>query len=202
MYNTFLAAYKRASKLGKKNDWVRKKNCSTNVKYSKKKSWNTFSLEQILKSVKVKKTNIKTKFDLLKLISKYVDYLLINNTKSLENSSTKDMLFEVLMARFDILEENRKAFLEIYKILKKNPQQLIKLLPTFLESMIITAELSKYKVNGLKGTIRLKGLMLIYFITFFQWVDDKESSLEKTMTALDKNLDQAEKMSKLFLWKI
>ena len=39
----------------------------------KKKSWNTFSLEQVLKSVKVKKTNIKTKFDLLRLISKYVD---------------------------------------------------------------------------------------------------------------------------------
>ena len=165
----------------------------------KKKSWNTFSLEQVLKSVKVKKTNIKTKFDLLKTISKYVDYLLIDKTNSLENSTSKDMLFEVLMARFDILEENRKAFLEIYKILKKNPQQFIRLFPTFLERMIITAELSKYKVNGLKGTIRLKGLMLIYFITFFQWVDDKESSLEKTMTALDKNLDQAEKLSKLFL---
>ena len=41
--------------------------------------------------------------------------------------------------------------------------------------------------------------MLIYFITFFQWVNDTESSLEKTMTALDKNLDQAEKLSKLFL---
>ena len=165
----------------------------------KKKSWKTFSLEQILKEVKVKRTNIKTKFDLLITISKYVDYLLIDKTKYLENSTTKDMLFEVIMARFDILQENRKAFLEIYKILKKNPQQLIKLLPTFLESMIITAELSKYKVNGLKGTIRLKGLMLIYFITFFQWMDEKDSSLEKTMTALDKNLDQAEKLSKLFL---
>ena len=109
------------------------------------------------------------------------------------------MLFEVLMARFDILETNRKAFIEIYKILKKNPQEFIKLLPIFLESMIITAELSKYNVNGLKGVIRLKGLMLIYFFTFFQWMDDKESSLEKTMTALDKNLDQAEKLSKFFL---
>ena len=139
------------------------------------------------------------KFDLLKTISKYVDYLLIEKTKSLENSTPKDMLFEVLMARFDILEENRKAFLEIYQILKKNPQQFIKLLPTFLESMIITAELSKYKVNGLKGAIRLKGLMLVYFITFFQWMEDKDSSLEKTMTALDKNLDQAGKLSKIFL---
>jgi len=165
----------------------------------KKKSWNAFSLEQILIKVKIKKIGIKTKFDLLKIISKYVDFQLIKKTKFLENSSSKDMLFEVLMARFDILEENRKAFLEIYKILKKNPQQFIKLLPTFLESMIITAELSKYKVNGLRGAIRLKGLMLIYFITFFQWMDDKDPSLEKTMTALDKNLDQAEKLSKLFL---
>ena len=31
-----------------------------------KKSWNTFSLEQALKNVKVKKAYIKTKFDLLK----------------------------------------------------------------------------------------------------------------------------------------
>ena len=165
----------------------------------KKNSWNAFSLEQILIKVKIKKTFIKTKFDLLRIISKYVDFQLIKKMKSLENSSSKDMLFEVLMVRFDILEENRKAFLEIYKILKKNPQQFIKLLPTFLESMIITAELSKYKVNGLRGAIRLKGLMFIYFITFFQWMDDKDPSLEKTMTALDKNLDQAEKLSKLFL---
>ena len=176
-----------------------KKIAQNTLNILKNKSWNSFSLEQILKNVKVKKALFKTKFDLLKTIGKYVDYLLINKTKSLENSSTKDMLFEVLMARFDILEENRKAFLEIYKIIKKKPQQFIKLLPTFLESMIITAELSKYKVNGLKGTIKLKGLMLVYFITFFQWVDDKDSSLEKTMTALDKNLDQAEKLGKLFL---
>ena len=51
----------------------------------KKKSWNAFSLEQILKSVKVKKNNIKTKFELLKTISQYVDYLLVNNTLFLQS---------------------------------------------------------------------------------------------------------------------
>ena len=55
--------------------------------------------------------------------------------------------------------------------------------------MIVTAELSKYNVNGLKGSIRLKGLMLIYFTTFFQWLEDKSYSLEKTMNGLDKNLE-------------
>ena len=122
--------------------------------------------------------------------------ILIDKTKNLENSSTKDMLFEVLMARFDILQENRISFIKIFETLKKSPNKLLKLFPSFLESMIVTAELAKFNVNGLKGSIRLKGLFFVYFITFYSWIDDKTLSLEKTMNALDKNLDQAEKFSK------
>ena len=39
-------------------------------------------------------------------------------------------------------------------------------------------------------------LLLIYLITFYSWIDDNTFSLEKTMNALDKNLDQVEKFSK------
>ena len=53
-----------------------------------------------------------------------------------------------------VLDKNRKYV---------NTQQLIKLLPSFLESMIISAELAAFNVNGFKGTIRLKGLMIVYF---------------------------------------
>ncbi|MBT3777499.1 MAG: hypothetical protein HOL60_03980 [Pelagibacteraceae bacterium] len=161
----------------------------------KKKSWKVLNFEEVLKNNK--NINIKSKIDLLKNINRYVDDALIIKMKKLEISSTKDMLFEVLMARFDILQQNRKSYLEIYKGFKKSPQYFIKLLPSFLESMIITAELAKYNVNGLKGTIRLKGLMMVYFATFFQWLEDKTTSLERTMTQLDKNLDQAEKFGKL-----
>ena len=161
----------------------------------KKKSLKVLNFEEVLKNNK--NINIKSKIDLLKNINRYVDDALIIKMKKLEISSTKDMLFEVLMARFDILQQNRKSYLEIYKGFKKSPQYFIKLLPSFLESMIITAELAKYNVNGLKGTIRLKGLMMVYFATFFQWLEDKTTSLERTMTQLDKNLDQAEKFGKL-----
>ena len=160
----------------------------------KKKSWKVLNFEEVLKNNK--NINIKSKIDLLKNINRYVDDALIIKMKKLEISSTKDMLFEVLMARFDILQQNRKSYLEIYKGFKKSPQYFIKLLPSFLESMIITAELAKYNVNGLKGSIRLKGLMMVYFATFFQWLEDKTTSLERTMTQLDKNLDQAEKFGK------
>ena len=161
----------------------------------KKKSWKVLNFEEVLKNNK--NINIKSKIDLLKNINRYVDDALIIKMKKLEISSTKDMLFEVLMARFDILQQNRKSYLEIYKGFKQTPQYFIKLLPSFLESMIITAELAKYNVNGLKGSIRLKGLMMVYFATFFQWLEDKTTSLERTMTQLDKNLDQAEKFGKL-----
>ena len=106
------------------------------------------------------------------------------------------MIFEILMSRFDILQKNRQSFIKIYEGFVKTPQQFIKLLPSFLESMIITAELSKYNVNGLRGSIRLKCLMIVYFSTFFYWLEDKTTSLEKTMTGLDKNLDKAEKYGK------
>ena len=165
------------------------------LKILKNKSWKSITLEEVLK--KNKNTNIKSKIDLLKNINRYVDDALIDQMKELEISSYKDMLFEVLMARFDILQHDRKSFLEIHKCFKKSPHYFIQLLPSFLESMIITAELAKYNINGLKGSIRLKGLMLIYFATFFQWLDDKTATLEGTMTQLDKNLDQAEKFGKL-----
>ena len=155
------------------------------LKILKEKTWNALSLDDVLKD-KNKKIDIKSKFDLLKNINRYVDNKLIYEMQSLENSSTKDMLFEVLMARFEILQKNRKSFIKIYDNFKKRPQHFIKLLPSFLESIIVTAELSKYNVNGLRGTIRLKGLMLIYFATFFQWMDDKTPALEKTMIVLDK----------------
>ena len=161
-----------------------------------KKSWEKLTLDDVLDNkVKTRKI-INTKNDLLKNINRYVDNSLIEKTKNIESSSTKDMLFEVLMARFDILQENRISFIKIFEALKKSPKKILKLFPSFLESMIVTAELAKFNVNGLKGAIRLKGLFLVYLITFYSWVDDNTFSLEKTMNALDKNLDQVEKFSK------
>lgn len=164
-----------------------------------KKNWKTLSVEEIMKNYNQKNINIKSKIDLAININRYVDDLLIKKMTSIENSSTKDMLFEVLISRFDILQQNRKSFISIYNAIKNSPTRFIKLLPSFLESMIITAELSNYNINGIKGSLKLKGLMYVYFATFFEWLNDNTLSLEKTMIALDKNLDQAEKIKKIFL---
>ena len=175
---------------------VEKQIAETTLKKLHTKSWRTLTLDDVIGKSKKKQKFINTKIDLLKNLNRYVDSNLIENTQNIENSSTKDMLFEVLMARFDILQMNRVSFLKIFEEFKKSPKKILKLLPSFLESMIVTAELAKFNVNGLRGSIRLKGLFFVYFKTFYTWVDDKTSSLEKTMNSLDKNLDQAEKIIK------
>ena len=175
---------------------LEKKIAEDTLKKLYKKSWDRLTLDDILDQKVKKKKIINTKNDLLKNINRYVDSSLIEKTKNIEISSAKDMLFEVLMARFDILQENRISFIKIFESIKKSPKKILKLFPSFLESMIVTAELAKFNVNGVKGAIRLKGLFLVYLITFYSWIDDDSFSLEKTMNALDKNLDQIHKFSK------
>ena len=142
-----------------------------------------------------KVTNL-IKNDLLKNLNRYIDYCLNIELKSIETSSPKDMLFEVIMARFDILQKNRKSFVMLYDYFKLKPQKLLFLLPSFLESMLITASLAKINIKGINGSITIKGIFVIYIATFFKWVDDTSNSLEKTMTVLDQYLTYVLKIKK------
>ena len=58
-------------------------------------------------------------------INRYFDYLLKNNLNSIESSSSKDMIFEVLKARFDILNKYRKSIKNLAKYIKSNPHKFI-----------------------------------------------------------------------------
>ena len=90
------------------------------LKLLKKKSWGEIRLEEIIKNSKKHKQSIKTKNDLLKNINRYVDYLLKKETSFIEKSSTKDMLFEVIMARFDVLQKYRNSFLTLFESFKSD----------------------------------------------------------------------------------
>jgi len=163
-------------------------------------------LENIsLKKISIKKIlngekNIKfsNKNDLLININRYFDYLLKKNLINIENSSSKDMLFEVYMARLDILNLHRKSILNIIENLYTQPKLVITLLPSIVESIIVIATLSNIDVNGLKGVAKIKVLFILYLFIIFSWRGDESTSLEKTMTTLDKYLNNIEKIFKFF----
>ena len=170
------------------------------LKILSKKSWNSLSISEVKQKSKIKifDNEIKNKHVLLRNINAYFDHDLSLNVSGIEQSNRKDMIFEVMMMRFDILQNNRKALRSIFNSFKSKPQDLIFLLPNLLDSMILMANYANISIRGLKGQLRLKGILIIYCTTFLIWIKDNGTSLGKTMTSLDRNLDRAENVLKFF----
>jgi len=164
------------------------------LKLLKKKSWDKISLNEVLSIAKISDKSINTKKDLLFNINRYVDFNLKKQIASIEDSNPKDMLFELIMLRFDILQKHRESFFMLYNFYKSRPQKSVVLIPSFLESMFLIASIANIEINGVKGSLRIKGIFITYVATYFEWLNDNSESLDKTMTALDKNLDKFSKI--------
>jgi len=170
------------------------------LKILSKKSWNCLSISEVKQKSKIRifDNEIKNKHVLLRNINAYFDHVLSLDVEGIEQSNRKDMIFEVMMMRFDILQNNRKALQSIFNSFKSKPQELIFLLPYLLNSMILMANYANISVRGLRGQLRLKGILIIYCSTFLIWLQDDSPSLDKTMTSLDSNLDKAGNIIKFF----
>ena len=157
------------------------------------KSWNSIKLDEIYKKSKINKIKLQrkihNKLDLLSNINSYFDLQLTNSSKTVYQSSHKDMIFEVMMLRFDILQNYRKSIIRIFDGFKKKPQELLLLIPSFIESMIVITRMAKIPISGLKGNLKIKVLLVIYFLSFLVWKKDDCKSLEKTMKSLDNYLN-------------
>ena len=125
-------------------------------------NFNEINLNKFFKKEKI--SLVKNKIDLIININRYFDFLLQNNLSSLESSSIKDMIFEVFMERLDILNSHRKSIKNIIKYLKAHPQNFLKLVPSFVKSIILMATISNIEVNSIKGTSKLKVLLILYFL--------------------------------------
>ncbi len=159
-------------------------------------SWKKISLSSIVKDKNI--SNIRNKNDLLINVNRYFDYLLKENLSSLEESSKKDMLFEILMARLDILNNNRKSIKNLLSFFISHPNDFIKILPSFVESIILILTLSNIQVSGVKGALNIKMTFFLYLLIIYTWNKDETDSLEKTMTTLDKYLINMDKLFNLF----
>ena len=168
----------------------------TTLNLLEKKTWNSLTLNDVNKRLKFKVSSkgYDRKNELLKNINKYFDFKLKKSMKSIENSSPKDMVFEIIMTRFDILQKNRISVNNIFDFLILRPKELTFLVVSILESIILIANLANINHKGTKGMLRIKGLLIIYLSTFLVWRKDKTESLDKTMISLDNYLNHADKI--------
>jgi len=164
------------------------------LQYLEKKKLRDINLKNFLSNTKV--SNMNNKIDLILNINDFFDFQLKKNLVNIEKSSQRDMLFEIMMARFDILNEYRTSVKNIINHFMSRPQGVLKLIPKLIESKILIATFANINPSGIQGVIKIKIIFALYYITLFTWFNDENESLEKTMSALDKYLNNIEKVIK------
>ncbi len=114
------------------------------------------------------------------------------------SAEPRDTLFDLLMDRFEILNEQRPALLSILAAYRFDPKESLIALPYLGRSMGWMLEAAGLETNGWRGAARIAGLTAVYLAAVKAWMDDESADLPKTMAALDKNLARAEEWAGRF----
>ncbi len=108
----------------------------------------------------------------------------------------RDRLFDILMERFDLANQDRAAILSILNSIKSDPKQTIIALPHLGLSMSRMLDLAGVDSNGIKGAVRVAGMIGLYSWVLRTWMIDESDDLSKTMAVLDKSLNCVDDIAK------
>jgi len=109
--------------------------------------------------------------------------------------SPRDRLFEILMRRFDALNEKRDAAKAVVAGVARDPAALVAGLCRVDRSCAAMLSAAGISAGGLMGLARIHGLKCVAAYTLRAWMQDDSADLSKTMAALDKALARAEKLA-------
>jgi AcrR family transcriptional regulator len=105
----------------------------------------------------------------------------------------KDRLFELLMERFDLLKPHRAGLKSILDCYRRDPAQALGGLNEARRSMRNYLEAADLSTAGLRGELRLQGLIAIYLYTLRTFLEDDSEDLSRTMATLDTALRRIER---------
>ena len=139
-----------------------------------------------------------SKGDIVTAIIRGVDARLVTRFEKQKwgkGDTTHDKLFDVVMTRFEIMQENREGIVSILKSFRHDPLAGMQQVFPLKESFTWMAHLAGIETAGIKGALRLKGLGLVGGYALRAWLYDTSDDLAKTMAALDQALRQAGKLA-------
>jgi AcrR family transcriptional regulator len=135
------------------------------------------------------------KADLLAEIWKMVDRAALSGGPVDMDEPPRDRLFDVMMRRFDAMQEHREAFVALLRELRFDPVGLALNLPTVELSMRWVLETAGLPPTGVMGELRVRGLGVVYLFTVRAWLHDDSADMARTMKELDNRLRQAEQVA-------
>ncbi len=106
--------------------------------------------------------------------------------------SVRDRLFDLLMRRIDVLQAHRAGVLALLHALPYEPPTAMLLACATRRSLRWLAPAAGVVLVGLRGELKLRGLLAVWVWTLRAWERDESADLSATMAALDTALGRAE----------
>ena len=169
-----------------------------------KQGWQKFSLKRLADEKKISIVEVnqifRKKEDILKEFSSMIDLQVEKNFdfKDLENSSTKDNLFELIMLRLELMRPYKKALKNIILAFRSNLSMIKSVSFKILNSLDFYLELTNAYDGSFFDIFKKKVILFIYTQTFVVWINDDSEEMSKTMSELDKMLSFSEKITNSF----
>ena len=118
-----------------------------------------------------------------------------------EEGSVKDRLFDLLMRRIDLLQAHRDGVLAVLRALPSEPPTALLLACATRRSMRWMLEAAGVSAGGVRGELRVKGLVAVWLWAVNAWRGDESADLSATMAALDTALARAEQAAGMLGWR-
>jgi ubiquinone biosynthesis protein COQ9 len=114
--------------------------------------------------------------------------------------SARDRLFDLLMRRLDVFQAHRAGVLALFRALPAEPPTALLLALATRRSMRWMLDAAGIPARGIRGELRVKGLVAVWLWTMRAWRGDETEDLPATMAALDKALGRAEQAAEWLGW--
>ena len=112
----------------------------------------------------------------------------------------RDRLFDLLMRRIDTFQAHRVGVLALFHALPAEPPTALLLALATRRSMRWMLDATAIPTRGLRGELRVKGLVAVWLWTMRAWRMDENEDLSATMAALDRALRRAEQAAEWLGW--
>jgi ubiquinone biosynthesis protein COQ9 len=116
------------------------------------------------------------------------------------DGSARDRLFDLLMRRIDTFQSHRAGVLALFRALPAEPPTALLLALATRRSMRWMLDATAIPTRGLRGELRVKGLVAVWLWTMRAWRMDENEDLSATMAALDRALRRAEQAAEWLGW--
>jgi ubiquinone biosynthesis protein COQ9 len=112
------------------------------------------------------------------------------------DGTIRDRLFDLVMRRIDVLQAHRAGVLALLRALPCEPPTAVLLACATRRSLRWLYQAAGVELHGLRGELKLRGLVAVWLWTLRAWQRDDSADLSPTMAALDQALARAEQAAR------